>query len=79
MTARIHAEMHSSDTATVYYAPHWIERLVGRRTRERVAVRSSTRGNWRWLDGGEVIGGARRALDDAYRDAVVARSTAPTG
>jgi hypothetical protein len=72
---RVYAEYHGRGEATVYVKPG-----LFRRTQQRIAYLQrlwSGGTRWRYLDGSEVRGAAKAALDDAYRQSLVERATAP--
>ena len=80
MTRRILVDYHGLNTATVYFVPSLVERLVGRRMRQREAICTHRPGGglrWRWYDGSDVGAPTARALTEAYRAAIVARATSP--
>lgn len=71
------AHFHGRDTATVYFTPSLFERLLLRRSRERVAVMTRLHYGglrWRWLDGSDVPGDVWCVCTDAYRSAVAQRA-----
>lgn len=73
---KVSVELHRARFATVIWTPSLAERAIGKRQQQRCAELVGA--TWRWTDGSDIDETrVQRALDNARRDLIVAKATAP--